>query len=78
MLGDTVTMRPQLSALLKIFGENRHLPVRNSMCNTGYHDRVMEEEKGTPCSRNGKKRDVYRILVGKSEGKRPLEIPRRR
>jgi hypothetical protein len=26
----------------------------------------------------GKKRNVYRNLVGKSEGKRPLGIPRRR
>jgi hypothetical protein len=26
----------------------------------------------------GKKRNVYRILVGKPEGKRPLERPRRR
>ena len=26
----------------------------------------------------GKRRDVYRILVGKHEGKRPLGIPRRR
>jgi hypothetical protein len=26
----------------------------------------------------GEKRDAYRILVGKPEGKRPLERPRRR
>jgi hypothetical protein len=26
----------------------------------------------------GEGRDVYRVLVGKSEGKRPLERPRRR
>jgi hypothetical protein len=26
----------------------------------------------------GEKRDVYRLLVGKPEGKRPLERPRRR
>jgi hypothetical protein len=26
----------------------------------------------------GEKRNVYRLLVGKPEGKRPLEIPRRR
>jgi hypothetical protein len=30
------------------------------------------------CSRNGKKRSAYRILVGKPEGKRPLGRPRRR
>jgi hypothetical protein len=30
------------------------------------------------CSMNGEKRNAYWILVGKSEGKRPLERPRRR
>jgi hypothetical protein len=29
-------------------------------------------------ARLGEKRNAYRILVGKSEGKRPLERPRRR
>jgi hypothetical protein len=30
------------------------------------------------CSTHGKKRNAYKIFVGKSEGKRPLEIIRRR
>jgi hypothetical protein len=30
------------------------------------------------CSTNGEKRNAYRILVGKPEGKRPLGKPRRR
>jgi hypothetical protein len=30
------------------------------------------------CSANGVKRNAYRILVGKPEGKRPLGRPRRR
>jgi hypothetical protein len=29
-------------------------------------------------ARMREKRNVYRLLAGKSEGKRPLEIPRRR
>jgi hypothetical protein len=29
-------------------------------------------------TRMGEGRNVYRVLVGKPEGKRPLEIPRRR
>jgi hypothetical protein len=31
---------------------------------------------GRICSTNGAKRNAYKILVGKPEGKRPLERPR--
>jgi hypothetical protein len=30
------------------------------------------------CSTNGEKRDAYRLLVGKPEGKSPIGRPRRR
>jgi hypothetical protein len=33
---------------------------------------------GRACSTNGAKRNVYRILVGKPRGKRPLGRPRHR
>jgi hypothetical protein len=33
---------------------------------------------GGPCSTNGEKGNAYRLLVGKPEGKTPLERPRRR
>ena len=33
---------------------------------------------GGACSTYGDSRGVYRVLVGKPEGKRPLRIPRRR
>jgi hypothetical protein len=33
---------------------------------------------GGACSSDGEGRGVYRVLVGKPEGKRPLERPRRR
>jgi hypothetical protein len=33
---------------------------------------------GGACSTNGGKRNVYRLLVRKSEGKRPLGMPRYR
>jgi hypothetical protein len=33
---------------------------------------------GRACSTHGEKRDAYRILVGKPEGKRSLGIPRNR
>jgi hypothetical protein len=32
---------------------------------------------GGPCSTYGKKRNAYRLLVGKPEGKRPLGRPKR-
>jgi hypothetical protein len=33
---------------------------------------------GRTCSTNGEKRNAYKILVGKPEGKRPLGRPRHR
>jgi hypothetical protein len=30
------------------------------------------------CNTNGEKRNAYRLIVGKAEGKRPLGRPRRR
>jgi hypothetical protein len=33
---------------------------------------------GGPCRTNREKRNAYRLLVGKSEGKRPLLRPRHR
>jgi hypothetical protein len=38
----------------------------------------MEDEMGRSCSTNGEKRNAFRILVGKPQGKRPLGRPRRR
>jgi hypothetical protein len=32
---------------------------------------------GGTCGTNGEKRNVYRLLVGEPEGKRPLGRPRR-
>jgi hypothetical protein len=40
---------------------------------------VKEDEMGKACSTNGEeKKNAYRMLMGKLEGKRPLGIPRRR
>jgi hypothetical protein len=39
---------------------------------------VKKDEMGRAFSKNGTKRNVYRILVGKREGKRPLGRLRRR
>ena len=38
----------------------------------------IENEMGGACSAYGEGRDVYKVLVGKPEGKKPLGRPRRR
>jgi hypothetical protein len=40
--------------------------------------KVEDDEPGGSCSTYGEKRNSYRLLVGKPEGKRPLGRPRRR
>jgi hypothetical protein len=40
------------------------------------NNQVEEDEMGGSCSTNGEKRNAYRLLVGKSQGKRPLGRPR--
>jgi hypothetical protein len=39
---------------------------------------TMTDANAGPIARMGEKRNAYRILVGKPEGKRPLGKPRRR
>jgi len=41
-------------------------------------DKVEKNEMGGACSAYGDGRGVYRVLVGKPEGKRPLGRPRHR
>jgi hypothetical protein len=36
---------------------------------------VKEDDTGRACSTNGEKRNAFRLLVGKAEGKKPLERP---
>jgi hypothetical protein len=43
-----------------------------------WNNQVKEDEMGGSCSTNGEKRNKYRLLVGKPEGKRQLGRPRRR
>jgi hypothetical protein len=42
------------------------------------NDQVKEDEMGRAVARMGEKKNAYRILVEKPEGKRPLGRPRRR
>jgi len=39
---------------------------------------MKKNEMGRACSTYGEKRGMYRVLVGKPEGKRPLCRPRHR
>jgi hypothetical protein len=41
-------------------------------------DKIEKNEMGGACGAYGRGEGVYRVLVGKPEGKRPLERPRRR
>jgi hypothetical protein len=38
-------------------------------------DQIENNEVGGACSTYGERSGVYRVLVGKPEGKRPLERP---
>jgi hypothetical protein len=40
--------------------------------------KIKEDEAGGTCGTLGEERGVYRVLVGRPEGKRPLGRPRRR
>ena len=41
-------------------------------------DKIEKNEMGWACGAYGLGEDVYRVLVGKPEGRRPLGRPRRR
>ena len=41
-------------------------------------DKIEKNEMGCSCGANGLEEGVYRVLVGKPEGRRPLGRPRRR
>jgi hypothetical protein len=43
-----------------------------------WDDKIEKNEMGRACSGDREKGGVYRVLVGKSEGRRPLGRPRRR
>jgi hypothetical protein len=42
------------------------------------YDQIKKNEMGKACSMYGKGRGAYRVLLGKTEGKRPLERLRHR
>jgi hypothetical protein len=41
-------------------------------------DKITKNEMGRHVARMGERRGLYRVLVGKHEGKRPLGRPRHR
>jgi hypothetical protein len=52
--------------------------INGSLWRHNYKDNVMDDKLGRACSTNGGKRNPYRILGGKSVGRRPLGRPRHR
>jgi hypothetical protein len=59
-----------------LFNLMRSFITCTSLAKHNYNHEVKEDNIGMACSTNGAKRNVYRMLVGKSEGKRPLRRPR--
>jgi hypothetical protein len=53
------------------------VPIKRSVLLTLYFSGYKIEGMGGACSTYGEGRDVYRVLVGKAEGRRPLERHRR-
>jgi len=53
-----------------------HLSILLTNCYSG--DQIEKIEKGGNVARMEDRRDVYRVLVGKHQGKRPLGRTRRR
>jgi hypothetical protein len=43
-----------------------------------FTDQVKEDEVSRACGTHGRDRKVYKVLMGKPEGKSPLRRPRRR
>ena len=62
--------RPYSYTLISTIYKKIHISVNSS-------DKI-ENEMGGHVARMGETRGVYRVLVGKTEGKRPLGRPRRR
>jgi hypothetical protein len=62
----------------EVTGEWRQLHDEELLTNYCSGDQIEKNEMGWECSRYRETRGVYSVLVGKSEGKGPLERPRRR
>jgi hypothetical protein len=60
--------------LIKLHNEEIH----NLYCSLSIIRIIKSRRMKWPGTTNGEKRNAYRILVGKPEGKRPLGRPRRR
>jgi hypothetical protein len=67
--------------MLSVEGHIKSRLVTFALCSvplTRYNsgDQVKKTEMGRTCGTYGQKRGAYRALVGKPEGRRPLERPR--
>ena len=60
---------------MAVFKKNRHPVLLTQYCSG---DKIEKNEMAGHVVRMGDRRGVYRVLVGKPEGKRPFGRPRRR
>ena len=58
--------------------KSRRMGRAKRIARMGRGDKIEKNGMGGACSTYGERRAVYRVSVGKPEGKRPLEKPRRR
>jgi len=45
---------------------------------TIHHDQIKEDKMGGACNSHGEKKNAYKVLARKTDGKRPHARPRRR
>jgi hypothetical protein len=66
----------------EVTGNGEHYIMRSSMICTAHQifsgDKIEKNEMGGACNTYGEQRGVYRVLVGKREGKRPHGRTRRK
>jgi hypothetical protein len=59
-------------------GRNLHNEELNDLYSSPEGDKIEENEMGWACSAYVREKRLYRVLVGKPKGKRPLGRPRLR
>ena len=78
-LGSSSASGPEFGHFKYQFSLNlRHLLLKGKLSLYYSDDQIYKTELGRACSTHGERKGVYRVLVAKPEGRRPLERPSRR